>query len=150
MTLPIYLTNRAQSLASVLDAANTELDLNNAYNKSIWENFVDELNYDELEEFFQLFKIEPLFTRIFTVGHMRRILAQAWRIQRLRGTRQVLEIFSEIMDITYSFTFQRDRLNRKVGLQFFITPPINVVPGANWQRYMRRSFEFLVPGRQVI
>ena len=150
MTLPVYLTNRAPSLDAILQAASSETEDATQREIELWQQFVRTLDYDELELFFMLFKIEPLFTRIFTVAHMQRILNNAWRIQRLRGTRRVLEMFSAIMNISYSFSFQRDRIGRKVALEFFITPPSGVIPGANWQLYMRRAFTFLVPGRQAL
>ena len=148
--LPIYLRTAAPYLQTVLDVADTTLSAEEQKHISTWAEYIKDLSYDDIELFFDLFGIKPLFTRIFTISQIAGLLASAWTLSRGRGTLEVLSVFSTVTQISFTYTLGRDTNSRAVSIQFNITPPSGLGPGADWQNYMKQAFEFLLPARLLI
>ena len=147
--LPIFLRGVAPHLhASIHAMVNGVESIDYAYIYSL-VNF-DTLGYDELESFFTFFRIRPLFTRIFTVDIMRSIAKRGDELYRLRGKSKALSLFSNLVNVFYVWEFRFDVAGRIVGIHFTISPPTGVIANADWARYMRDAFKFLLPIRLTV
>ena len=62
-----------------------------------------------------------------------------------RGTNFVLEEFGRETGIEFDTTLVEDGNGRNIAVDVFIEPPLDRVPGTDWQRYMRRAFRWLLP-----
>lgn len=105
------------------------------------------LDYDELYPIFEFFRISPLFTRIFTIERMRAVAQRGDELYRNRGKTHALSLFSDLMQVAYSWTFRRNAQGIPVGIVFVISPPTGISIHADWARYMRNAFRFLLPVR---
>ena len=148
--LPIYLRTTAPYLQTVLDVTDVTLSAEEQKHVSTWVDYIKDISYDDIEPFFDLFGIKPLFTKIFTISQIAGLLANAWTLSRGRGTLEVLSVFSTVTQISFTYTLGRDQSGRAVSIQFNITPPSGLGPGADWQNYMKQAFEFLLPARLLI
>ena len=90
--------------------------------------------------------VAGLDTTIFGLDFRRRILAANTALRRFRGTEFVLQEFSRVTGVAYTYTIGRDADTGDAdSIEFTVTPPLNLVPFANWQAYMRRAFRWLLP-----
>ena len=90
--------------------------------------------------------VAGLDTQIFGLDFRRDVLAANTALRRFRGTAFVLDEFSAATGVTYRYTIGRDADSGDAdSIEFTVTPPLNVVPFANWQAYMRRAFRWLLP-----
>ena len=90
--------------------------------------------------------VSGLDTTIFGLDFRRNVLAANAALRRFRGTEFVLQEFSAATGVTYTYTIGRDvDTGDADSIVFTVTPPLNVVPFANWQAYMRRAFRWLIP-----
>ena len=90
--------------------------------------------------------VAGLDTTIFGLEFRRNILAANDALRRFRGTEFVLEQFSEATGVVYTYAIGRDADTGDAdSIEFTVTPPLNLVPFANWQAYMRRAFRWLLP-----
>ena len=90
--------------------------------------------------------VAGLDTTIFGLEFRRNILAANDALRRFRGTEFVLEQFSEATGVVYTYAIGRDADTGDAdSIVFTVTPPLNLVPFANWQAYMRRAFRWLLP-----
>ena len=95
--------------------------------------------------------VSGLDTTIFGLDFRRRILAANTALRRFRGTEFVLQQFGDVSGVMYSYTIGRDADTGDANsIVFTITPPVGLIPLANWQAYMRRAFRWLLPPKLAI
>ena len=106
----------------------------------------DEIPEPVIGAIMDFYGVSGLDTRIFGLDFRRRVLASNTALRRFRGTELVLQEFSRVTGIVYTYTLRRNaETGDAEGIEFTISPPLGVVPFANWQAYMRRAFRWLLP-----
>lgn len=111
---------------------------------------LETLGYDELEAYFEFFRIKPLFSREFPLETMRSIARRGDELYRLRGKAKALTIFSNLVNVFYTWNFRRDDVGRVIGIHFLIAPPVGVRSDVDWTRYIYDAFTFLLPVRLTV
>ena len=136
---PIYTSVDAMDLAS--RQAIGGIDLSRA-TADWWDP--DACPEEALGAMLAFFGVGELDTEIFGTDYRRRVYRDNAVLRRYRGTDFVLERFRDTVGITYSHVFTLDSNMAPVGAQFTVHPPIGLVPGTDWQSYLRRAFRWLL------
>ena len=106
----------------------------------------DEIPEPVIAAIMDFYGVAGLDTTIFGPAFRRNILAANTALRRFRGTEFVLQEFSRVTGVVYTYAIGRDANTGDADrIVFTVTPPLNLVPFANWQAYMRRAFRWLLP-----
>ena len=137
---PIYTSVEAMDLAS--RQAIGAIDLSKA-TADWWDP--DACPEEALGAMLAFLGVGPLDTDIFGTRFRRLLMRANAILRRYRGSDFVLDQFRDTVGITYSYVLTRDSNLAPTGIEFTIAPPLGLVPGTDWQSYLRKAFRWLLP-----
>ena len=91
------------------------------------------------------FGIEPLDTEILGEQYKRAVYGASESLRRLRGTAAVLNLYSGISGTNYTYTLRYNTDGRPTGVDFLLTPPLGRLIDTDWQSFIKKAIEFLLP-----